>query len=242
MLPLAGVDPALALQLAEPAAASTAAPRAAEGREAARQFEAFLAQMMIREMRRTVPEGIFSGGALEVFSDLFDQELATRIAEGRGLGLADALSDHLGGAADADPRPRPRPAASRRGVLPVLGRLSSRFGHRADPFDGDHRMHRGVDIAAPAGTPIRAAEGGTVTLAAERSGYGRVVVVDHGDGSSALYAHCQDLHVSPGQAVRAGQPIATVGSTGRSTGPHLHFELRSGGEVVDPVGAYGWRP
>ena len=238
MLPLPGVDPALALQLAEPAAA----PRATEGREAARQFEAFLSQMMIREMRKTVPEGIFSGGAMDVFSDLFDQELATRIAEGRGLGLADALSEHLGGAAEAVAPPRPRPAAERRGVLPVLGRLSSRFGRRSDPFDGDHRMHRGVDIAAPAGTPIRAAEAGTVTLATERAGYGRLVVVDHGDGSSALYAHCQDLHVRPGQPVRAGQPIATVGSTGRSTGPHLHFELRAGGESVDPLGAYGWRP
>jgi murein DD-endopeptidase MepM/ murein hydrolase activator NlpD len=218
------------------------APRAAEGREAARQFEAYLAQVMIREMRRTVPDGIFSGGAMEVFSDLFDQELAARIAAGRGLGLAAELEERMGGAPPREPAARSRPPAARRGLLPVLGRLSSRFGHRADPFEGDHRMHRGLDIAAPAGTPVRAAEGGTVTLAAERAGYGRVVVVDHGDGSSALYAHCQDLHVRPGQAVQAGQPIATVGSTGRATGPHLHFELRSGGEAVDPLGAYGWRP
>jgi murein DD-endopeptidase MepM/ murein hydrolase activator NlpD len=82
---------------------------------------------------------------------------------------------------------------------------------------------------------------GTVTMAGRRSGYGNVVVVDHGDGLTTLYAHCDSLSVRAGQQVQPGDVIAQVGDTGRATGPHLHFEVRSDGVAVDPIETFGWR-
>lgn len=126
-------------------------------------------------------------------------------------------------------------------VLPVEGRFSSPFGKRTHPVTGARKMHTGVDIAAPTGTPIRAAAGGTVSFAGVRGGYGNVVIVDHADGSQTYYAHQNELRVSAGQQVSAGEVVGTVGSTGMSTGPHLHFELRRGGAPVDPAPLLGLR-
>ncbi len=122
-------------------------------------------------------------------------------------------------------------------VMPVDGRVSSRFGLRKLADEDHARQHRGLDIAAPTGTPIRAARAGTVSFAGRRGGFGNTVVVDHGQGVSTLYAHASTIDVNVGDRVRAGAPIAKVGSTGRSTGPHLHFEIRRDGEAVDPAGA-----
>jgi len=118
--------------------------------------------------------------------------------------------------------------------LPVAGRVTSRFGARRDPWTGARSTHPGVDVGAPAGTPIRAPAGGTVLSAGPRGGYGNAVEIDHGDGLVTLYGHAADLFVSAGDFVEPGQAIATVGSTGRSTGPHLHFEVRQGGRPIDP--------
>lgn len=96
-----------------------------------------------------------------------------------------------------------------------------------------------MDLAAPAGTPIVAAGGGTVTFAGPRGGYGNVVILDHGDGTETRYAHQQRLDVTVGQQVTGGQQIGTVGSTGNSTGPHLHFEVRRNGQPVDPAPLVG---
>lgn len=123
-------------------------------------------------------------------------------------------------------------------IWPVSGRLSSGFGHRRHPVHGTVRMHTGLDIAAPAGTPIRAAASGVVTAAGARGGYGLTVDIDHG-GVSTRYAHQARLLVRAGQAVAAGQVIGVVGSTGVSTGPHLHFEVRTPAGAVDPG---GWLP
>jgi murein DD-endopeptidase MepM/ murein hydrolase activator NlpD len=97
------------------------------------------------------------------------------------------------------------------------------------------RMHEGVDISARTGTPIQAAETGLVVYTGRQRGYGKLVIVDHGGGVSTLYAHCSALLVSRGQMVRRGQTIARVGSTGLSTGPHCHFELRIRGQPVNPL-------
>ena len=118
--------------------------------------------------------------------------------------------------------------------LPVAGRVTSRFGARRDPLTGATSTHPGLDVAAPAGTPILAPAGGVVVSAGPRGGYGNAVEIDHGGGLVTIYGHAADLLVSTGDFVEPGQAIATVGSTGRSTGPHLHFEVRRGGAAVDP--------
>ena len=113
-------------------------------------------------------------------------------------------------------------------IWPVRGRVTSGYGYRWG------RMHQGLDIAAPTGTPIRAAKDGRVIFAGTMSGYGNVIIVDHGGGFSTLYAHQSRLGSSKGQSVPQGQVIGYVGSTGRSTGPHLHFETRVGGQARNP--------
>jgi murein DD-endopeptidase MepM/ murein hydrolase activator NlpD len=221
--------------------------------EAARSFEAFMVQWMVKEMRETLPDsGLFSTPAAQTFSGLFDQEIADRASRTQTFGLAEQILRSLHGRSSGrgEPdlmggleAPEPRPARRWQGEgvpLPVVGRISSGFGLRRDPFEGDLRRHKGLDIAAPKGSPIHAVRPGRVVLAGEQDGYGRAVVVDHGDGMQTLYAHCSELKVRQGDLVNPNTVIATVGSTGRSTGPHLHFEVREGGRQVDPLEAFGW--
>ena len=113
--------------------------------------------------------------------------------------------------------------------------VTSEFGNRIDPITGQRRGHTGIDLAVPTGTPIRAALPGTVTVSSyDRGGYGYYVMIDHGNGLTTLYGHCSQLMVSVGRAVEAGTVVAMSGSTGRSTGPHLHFEVRVNGDWVNP--------
>jgi murein DD-endopeptidase MepM/ murein hydrolase activator NlpD len=114
-------------------------------------------------------------------------------------------------------------------------RITSHFGHRHDPFGKGDVFHRGIDMAAPVGTPVQAVADGTVIRANTDRTYGKVVVIDHHNGYRTLYAHASALLVKAGQRVKVGQTIAKVGSTGRSTGAHLHFEIHRDGERVDPM-------
>ena len=116
-------------------------------------------------------------------------------------------------------------------VVPVTGRITSRFG--AVESIRDH-THKGIDIAATRGTPILATASGTVTFAGWSSGYGYLVKIGHGNGVETYYGHCSKLYVSAGDTVEAGEQIAAVGSTGNSTGNHLHFEIRLDGKPVNP--------
>ena len=113
--------------------------------------------------------------------------------------------------------------------------VTSEFGYRSDPFTGETRGHTGMDLAVPTGTPIRAALPGTDTVSQYNAGgYGYYVMIDHGNGLSTLYGHNSRLLAQVGQTVEAGDIIALSGSTGRSTGPHLHFEVRVNGERTNP--------
>jgi len=120
-------------------------------------------------------------------------------------------------------------------VYPLMGtRISSDFGSRNHPVLRVTKHHSGIDLAAPQGAPIRVIRDGVVVFADPYSGYGNLIVVKHENGLTSHYGHCRTILVKPGQHVRAGQILATVGSTGITTGPHLHFEIRMDGAPKDP--------
>jgi len=119
-------------------------------------------------------------------------------------------------------------------MWPVNGRLLSRFGEREDPFSGEGAMHTGVDISADMGTPVHAAADGIVSFAEYYAGYGRMVIIDHGNGMTTRYAHLSKAEVVPGQEIRRGEVLGRSGASGRVTSPHLHFEVRLGGSPVNP--------
>jgi len=119
-------------------------------------------------------------------------------------------------------------------IWPIKGWVTSGFGKRASPLTGEPGRHMGVDIANETNTPIRVTADGLVTYAGWQTGYGRVVVVEHSYGYSTRYGHCSRIDVSVGQEVKRGQVLGYVGSTGRSTGSHLHYEVRIHGVPVDP--------
>ena len=120
--------------------------------------------------------------------------------------------------------------------MPLSGLLTSRFGNRRHPISGTMRRHAGIDIAASRGSPVQASGAGTVVSAGWAGGYGILVVVAHGNGLESRYAHLSQLAVASGQSVAEGQVVGYVGSTGRSTGPHLHYEVRRDGRALDPLG------
>jgi murein DD-endopeptidase MepM/ murein hydrolase activator NlpD len=136
------------------------------------------------------------------------------------------------------PAPGPAPASTTRNsrfIWPVNGSVGSGFGPRIHPISGGSRMHTGVDIGASSGTPIKAADDGVVVMAGPNGGYGNWTLIDHGGGLATGYGHQSSIGVSRGQRVSRGQVIGRVGSTGASTGPHLHWEVRVNGNPVDPM-------
>jgi murein DD-endopeptidase MepM/ murein hydrolase activator NlpD len=117
---------------------------------------------------------------------------------------------------------------------PLMGTLRSSFGERSDPFSGEGAFHTGIDLAVPIGTPVHATADGVVALASWDGPYGKMVVINHGNRVQTYYAHCSQLLVVPGEDVRLGEVIALSGTTGRATGPHLHYEVRIAGTPVNP--------
>lgn len=128
------------------------------------------------------------------------------------------------------------PAGAGGMIWPISGPITSEFGWRTHPIFGTARFHSGLDIGGDYGMPIYAAASGTVIYAGWISGYGNAVIIDHGGGVTTLYGHNDSLNVSEGENVAQGQVIAMCGSTGNSTGPHCHFEVRENGEPVSPYG------
>ncbi|MBS5581532.1 MAG: peptidoglycan DD-metalloendopeptidase family protein [Megasphaera sp.] len=169
---------------------------------------------------------------LEASSNQIAQMLREREAA-RQAAQAAAASGGSSGGGDDDSSYQPV-SGSGQMIWPVNGVITSPFGYRTHPIFGRQILHSGIDIGVDEGTPVHAADGGVVVEAGWISGYGYCVIIDHGNGTSSLYGHNSSLAVSSGQAVSQGQVIAYAGSTGNSTGPHVHFEVRVGGEPVDP--------
>src|SRR5690606_2705230 len=162
------------------------------------------------------------GSGLDVQLDFLQQEVARQQEWFRMMDLA--LTRRVG------------VEASLPTLMPVdYPYLSSSFGWRRHPISGRHVMHEGLDFAAPRGAPIHAASGGVVTVAGYKTGYGKMVEIHHGNDLVTRYAHASKINVKAGDIVERGQEIAAVGSTGHSTGPHLHFEVRMAGHPLDPV-------
>jgi murein DD-endopeptidase MepM/ murein hydrolase activator NlpD len=155
-------------------------------------------------------------------------------------GNSPAFRDKMTRWTNAKPEPAIAPAA-----LPAtdervrLPRLSSGFGYREHPVLGRRAMHTGIDIPGPLGTPVQASESGVVSFTGRAGGYGEMVEIDHGGGLKTRYAHLSRILVSPGASVARGETIARMGSTGRSTGSHLHFEVRLNGRADNPLNYLG---
>lgn len=125
-------------------------------------------------------------------------------------------------------------AISKPDSLPVMGKITSRYGKRIDPIEGDVDFHKGLDIAGPEGSKVRASGSGIVTYSGENGTYGNLVIISHGYGYRSLYAHNKKNLVKVGDKVKKGDIIALLGNTGKSTGPHVHFEIHYKGKQVNP--------
>jgi len=222
-------------------------------REAAKEFEALFLSQMLKVMRETVEESGLTdkGPGQDVYTELFDTELARTLAGRGALGIADLLEKKLSERTQADgqggepPAAQAPPVRARTGTggevgdipefrMPVHAHISSNYGVRRDPFTHELHMHKGVDIAAPEGASVHAAAAGRVIFSGYENGYGNTVVVQHPDGFETRYAHLGAVAVNAGDQLQARQVLGTVGNTGRSTGPHVHFEVRHNGGQVDP--------
>lgn len=204
-------------------------PRIKDLGEASRALEATLVKQLLES------SGAFKGTGVagsQLNAQMFMEVLADAVAKDGGFGLAKMLEKSLG-SGDKEDAAAPKPPG-----------VTSDFGARLHPIDNKPSFHTGLDLAAPAGTAILAAKGGTVVSAGERGGYGNAVEIDHGDGLRTLYAHARVLDVRQGDTVAPGEKLGEVGATGKTTGPHLHFEVRFEGKPIDPrkaLNAYGIR-
>jgi len=233
----------------------------------AQEFEAMLMTQMLREMRQAMlsDEEQEPGLGNDVMTDTMNIELGRELSHAGGFGLVQALTtalsaqsgepqsdamtpealapipgiETLPGAATSVVAPGgiSTPDVATPGIAAPTGPVSSAFGWRRDPFTAALRFHGGIDIAQAYGQDVRAAADGRVVFAGTRGGYGTMVVVEHAGGRQTRYAHLSQATVAPGDAVGAGQVIGKSGSSGRSTGPHLHFEVVEAGRPVDPAGA-----
>lgn len=211
---------------------------------AAKQLEAFFLRQMLSEARPAGGGGLDGGFAGDTFKQMLDDAIADKMSAAGGIGMADIMAKQLAKAgAGETPKvafgepyhalnaPPGAPAL----ILPVAGTPTSGYGQRIDPVHGTPgQMHPGFDLAAKTGTPVGAAAGGKITHAGPAGTYGNLVIVQHDNGYETRYAHLSAVTVKVGDKVDAGQQVGNVGTTGYSTGPHLHFEVRHDGKTIDP--------
>lgn len=212
-------------------------------RRIATQFEEMLLHSLIKETFRS-PSLFGDEGEtpwMSTMSSLQPVFLSQYLAEQGGLGYRQVIEDQLLEkirqlAPQEDNQHRELSCPPLRFVprVPVSGPVSSAFGWRQDPFSGKEAFHSGIDIAVPTGTAVQSVGPGTVVFSGTKPGYGEVVEIDHGQGLISRYAHNQSNLVRTGDRVGLGSVIARSGSSGRSTGPHLHLEIRKDGRPIDP--------
>ncbi len=199
-------------------------------REIAGHVQAMFMEVLIKSMEETVQAdgGLYGDSSTsDIYRGMLRQEMAIAMSQDLGGPLVQQLEKAIRDRA-TDVQVPGVGVSSERSVgqtLPVQGRVTSPAGWRQDPITGEARYHRGTDIAAPNGTPIQSVSSGRVVESGRKGGYGNAVVIESDDGRKMLYAHNLMNHVKVGDRVRAGEVIALVGSTGRSTGPHVHFEV-----------------
>ncbi len=191
-----------------------------EPKELATKVQAMFLEVMLKAMEDSVQaeDGLFgSSASSEIYRGMLREQLAGVISGQVPSPVVEAVYDRLGAH---------RAPLQSESELPVDGRISSQQGWRQDPINGETRYHAGTDIAAPEGTPVRAVAEGRVIESGPKAGYGNTVVIQTGDGRKMLYAHNNQNFVRVGDWVSRGDAIAEVGSTGRATGPHVHFEVK----------------
>ena len=230
-------------------------------KKVSQEFEAVFIGQLLKVMRDTIEEsGLFGGGfGKSIYTELFDQEISLSMARRGALGISDLLYRSLAdtapdaiqtekeNAAPDAPRTVPSipagPSADANEIsdlqLPVHAPISSRFGLRKDPFTHHVRFHKGLDLSAPEGMKVVSALAGTVISAGYEQGYGNTVRMQHDGGIQTCYGHLGFIKVKAGDVVSSEAELGTVGSTGRSTGPHLHFEVIRMGVPVDPLTGAG---
>ncbi|MFH1488342.1 MAG: peptidoglycan DD-metalloendopeptidase family protein [Pseudomonadota bacterium] len=219
-------------------------------KKACKEFESVLTYELLKSMRRTIDKSdLFHGGqGEEIYQSMLDQELAKTMSRGENNSLAAILYEQLkrresaGGTEQADPGEALKDPRDARPLWPLKTKVSSGFGWRKDPIDGLSRFHHGIDLPAREGALVRASMPGKVLKSETREGYGNIVILEHEQGFTSLYAHNRKNLVKEGDWVDGGTPLARVGSSGRSTGPHLHFEVRRNGEHLDPREFLGLDP
>ncbi len=217
----------------------------------AHEFDAMLMTQMLREMRKSMLSDEDGQGGLGncTMTDTMDVELGQALTRAGGFGLTPVLLsafDKQLPAASAGaptsmatpasvPVPVPVPVSAPVDTTSPGGPVTSGFGWRKDPLTGAARFHKGIDVAQPVGTDVISAGAGKVVEAGTQGGYGTTIVIDHGNGRQTRYAHLSAAGVAVGQSVESGQVIGKTGNSGRSTGPHLHFEVTQDGRPVDPA-------
>jgi murein DD-endopeptidase MepM/ murein hydrolase activator NlpD len=220
----------------------------AELRSVNQQLEGAVAavQGQLDEFEARTSRLALAAGLENTLAPVFEGELRTEAAGSGGpydrLSFGPAEMDHVGGRIDSllgeiesELGERRRTLSCTPSIAPVHGVYTDGFGRRKDPFTGRWAWHRGLDISARKGTQVRAPADGVVVFSGWDSGYGRVLRISHGFGYTTVFAHLNAATVEPGDEVRRGQVIAEVGNTGRSTGPHLHYEVHADGKTVNPL-------
>jgi murein DD-endopeptidase MepM/ murein hydrolase activator NlpD len=204
-------------------------------KKACQEFESVFTYQLLKSMRATIDKSdlLHGGQGEDIYESMLDEELAKRIQDWGPNSLSYALYEQLKKVDTKDNQP----ATDLKGnqpLWPIKSGISSGFGWRKDPFNGETKFHYGIDLPAQAGTPVKASLPGKVLVSDHQEGYGNYVLVDHGQGITTLYAHNAKNTVQKGDRVQKGSVLGLVGVTGHTTGPHLHFEVRRNGQYLDP--------